>query len=166
MFERILVPLDGYPLAEAILPQVKVLAKGLGSQVTLLHAIEPLPLDYVDSELESYAAQASQFAHPLAESYLERIAQELTHEGVKADIKLIQGKAPQEILAYTVREDVGLVAMSTHSHSGPGRWILGSTADRILRSGERPVLLVRPCPNGVKGTALARLSGIVVPLDG
>jgi nucleotide-binding universal stress UspA family protein len=166
MFERILVPLDGYPLSEAMLPHVKVLAKGLGSQVTLLHAVEPVPLDYVDPELESYAAKASQFAHPLAESYLERMAQELTREGVKAGIKLIQGKAPEGILAYAVREDAGLVAMSTHSRSGPAQWILGSTADRILRSGERPVLLVRPCHDGVKGTALARLSSIVVPLDG
>jgi len=166
MFERILVPLDGSPLAEGILPYVKALAKGLGSQVTLQHVVEPFPLDCADPELEPYAARAVEFIHPLAESYLKRIARTLVRDGVEANTKLVQGKAVENILSYAESDDVGLIAMSTHGRSGPARWVLGSTADRVLRSAERPVLLVRPSDEGMGDTASTQLSRIVVPLDG
>ena len=166
MFQKILVPLDGSPLAEGILPHVKVLAKGLGSQVILLHAVEAFPLDYVDGELEPYAARAAEFIHPLAEGYLERITRKLVSAGLEAEMKLVQGRAADEILAYAEGEGVGLIAMSTRGRSGPPRSILGSTADRVLRCGEQPVLLVRPPNGGVGRPAAARLSRMVVPLDG
>ena len=73
MFEKILVPLDGSPLAEGILPYVKVLARSLRSRVILMHAVESFPVDHLDPELEPYSARAVQFIQPLAESYLERI---------------------------------------------------------------------------------------------
>lgn len=166
MFQKILVPLDGSPLAEGILAHAKVLAKGLHSQVILLHAVEAFPLDYVDGELEPYAARAAEFIHPLAEGYLDRIARKLIRAGVDAEMKLVQGRAADEILAYAEGEGVGLIAMSTRGRSGPSRSILGSTADRVLRCGEQPVLLVHPPNGGVGRPASARLSRIVVPLDG
>jgi nucleotide-binding universal stress UspA family protein len=120
----------------------------------------------VDPELEPYAARAAEFVHPLAESYLEGLTRKLVRDGVEAEMKLVQGKAADDILSQAEGEGVGLIAMSTRGHSGPARWVLGSTADRVLRCGERPILLVRPPDNGVGDAAPARLSRIVVPLDG
>ncbi len=166
MFDRILVPLDGSPLAEGILPYVKVLARGLGSRVTLLHAVEAFPRDYVDPDLEPYAARAAEFIHPLAESYLERTTRQLVRDGVDAEMKLVQGKAAEDIQSHVESEGAGLIAMSTRGRSGPARWVLGSTADKVLRSAERPVLLVRPSNGGMGGAASVQVSRIVVPLDG
>jgi nucleotide-binding universal stress UspA family protein len=49
MYQRILVPLDGSPLAEQVLAWVEILAKGMQSRIELLRAIEPLPQDLPDS---------------------------------------------------------------------------------------------------------------------
>jgi nucleotide-binding universal stress UspA family protein len=166
MFEKILVPLDGSPLAEGILPYVKALAKGLGSPAVLLHVVDPFPLDHLDSELEPYASRAVEFIHPLAESYLERTARNLVHDGVEAEMRLAQGKAADQIVDFIENDGIGLIAMSTHGRSGPARWVLGSTADRILRSIECPLLLVRPPDEETGGTPAGQLSRIVVPLDG
>lgn len=166
MFEKILVPLDGSPLAESILPYVKVLAKGLGSQVLLLHAAEASSLDHRDPELEPYTAQTLERIRPLAESYLERVTQELRRDGIQAEAKLVQGRAEEEIEGCAEGEGVDLIAMSTHGRSGLARWVVGSTADRVLRSVECPLLLVRPRDEETAGADAGRLSRIVVPLDG
>jgi len=39
-----------------------------------------------------------------------------------------------------------LVALATHGRGGFERWVLGSTAERVLAAATRPVLLVRPDP--------------------
>jgi nucleotide-binding universal stress UspA family protein len=166
MFEKILVPLDGSPLAEGILSHVRVLAKGLDSRVIVLHAVEAFPVDHLDPELEPYAARAVELIHPLAESYVERIARNLVHDGVDAQMRLVRGRAAEEIVGYAEGEDVGLIAMSTRGRSGPARWVLGSTADKVLRSVECPLLLVHPPDEGIVGAAIGKLSRIVVPLDG
>ena len=166
MFEKILVPLDGSPLAEGILSYVKVLATRLDSRVIVLHTVEAFPVDHLDSELEPYAARAVESIQPLAESYLERIARNLVHDGVEAEMKLVQGRAAEEIVGYAEGEDVGLIAMSTRGRSGPARWVLGSTADKVLRAVECPLLLVRPPDEEMGGAAVGRLSRMVVPLDG
>ena len=46
MYQRILVPLDGSPLAEQVLAWVGILAKGMQSRVELLRVIEPHPRIY------------------------------------------------------------------------------------------------------------------------
>ena len=40
-------------------------------------------------------------------------------------------------------KDIDLIAMSTHGHTGVGRWVLGSVYERILHHRPKPVLLVR-----------------------
>ncbi len=166
MFEKILVPLDGSPLAEGILPYVKILANGLGSQVILLHAAEASPLDHRDPEMEPYTSATVARIRPLAESYLETITEELCRDGVQVEMKVTQGKAAEEIVGYAESNDTDLIAMSTHGRSGLARWVMGSTAERVLRSVECPLLLVRPADEETGGATSGRLSRVVVPLDG
>ncbi len=166
MFEKILVPLDGSPLAEGILPYVKVLAKALHSRVVLLHAAEASPLDHRDPELEPYATETVERIRPLAESYLEEVAEDLRRDSLQVEKKVAQGKAADEIVDYAEGQGVDLIAMSTHGRSGLARWVVGSTADKVLRSADRPLLLVRPRDDETAEPATGALSRIVVPLDG
>ena len=57
--------------------------------------------------------------------------------------KVATGKAADEILKTAEEINADLIAMSTHGRSGISRWALGSVAERVLRSGNRPILLVR-----------------------
>jgi nucleotide-binding universal stress UspA family protein len=47
------------------------------------------------------------------------------------------------ILEYAEANRVDLIAMCTHGRTGLARWALGSVADRVLRAGSTPILLVR-----------------------
>ncbi len=165
MFERILVPLDGSALAQAILPYVMALARGFRSRVILFHVAETA-LDHEAPEQKTYADETMERIRPLAENYLAGVADELRREGIDVETKVVKGRAAAQIMGYCEQENVGLIAMSTHGRSGLARWVMGSGIDKILRACEQPVLLVRPRDESASGEAAARLSKIIVPLDG
>jgi nucleotide-binding universal stress UspA family protein len=165
MFEKILVPLDGSALAQAILPYVMAVAKGFRSRVILFHVAETA-LDHKAPEQKTYADETMERIRPLAENYLAGVADELRGEGIDVDTTVVGGQAAAQIVEHAEQENVGLIAMSTHGRSGLARWVMGSGVDKILRACERPVLLVRPRDEGADGEAAGRLSRIIVPLDG
>ena len=165
MFEKILVPLDGSTLAQAILPYVMVVARGFDSRVILLHVAETV-LDHEAPEQKTYADETMERIRPIAENYLAGVADEFRREGIDVETKVVKGRAAAQILEQAEQENVGLIAMSTHGRSGLARWVMGSRIDKILRACEQPVLLVRPRDGGAGGEAAGRLSKIVVPLDG
>ena len=164
-FEKILVPLDGSPLAQAILPYVMLVAKGFRSHVILFHVAETA-LDHEDPDQKAHADETVERIRPLAENYLAGVADEFRGEGIDVETKVAKGRAAAQIVEYAEQEDVRLIAMSTHGRSGLARLVMGSTVDRTLRACARPVLLVRPCDEGASGEAARRFSKIIVPLDG
>jgi nucleotide-binding universal stress UspA family protein len=165
MFEKILVPLDGSALAQAILPYVMVVAKGFHSRVILFHVAETA-LDHEDPEQKTYADETMERIRPMAENYLAGVADELRKERIDVETKVVKGRAAVQIVEHADKENVGLIAMSTHGRSGLARLVTGSGIDKILRVCEQPVLLVRPRDEGAGGEAAGRLSKIIVPLDG
>jgi nucleotide-binding universal stress UspA family protein len=59
----------------------------------------------------------------------------------------LEGEPASTILELSATENVDLIALGTHGRSGLSRWALGSVAERVLRSAEVPLLLVRtPTP--------------------
>jgi nucleotide-binding universal stress UspA family protein len=165
MFEKILVPLDGSPLAQAILPYVMLVAKGFHSRVILFHVAETA-LDQAAPEQKAHADETMERIRPLAENYLAGVAGQLREKGIDVETKVVGGRAVAQILEQAEQEKVGLIAMSTHGRSGLARLVMGRGIDRILRACEQPVLLVRPRDEGASGEAAGRLSRIIVALDG
>ena len=135
MYKKILVPLDGSPVAEQILSEVKELAKLAGAEIQLLRVVlvHTLPgADPTDKEV---------IAVREAEKYLEEIQSRLEKEGFDSSVHVRYGHDAGEILDHS--KQVDLVAMSTHGRTGLGRWALGSVAERVMRHSDKPVLLVR-----------------------
>ena len=165
MFEKILVPLDGSPLAQAILPYVMAVARGFHSHVILFHVVET-DLDHEAPEQKTYADETMERIQPMAENYLAGVAEQLRKAGINVEAKVVRGRAAAQILEQAEQENVGLIAMSTHGRSGLARWVIGSEVDKILNGCEQPVLLVRPRGEGAGGKAEGRLSKVIVPLDG
>jgi len=71
-------------------------------------------------------------------------AEALGKEGLKVDLEVLVDHEPAEgILAFLEESGADLVAMATHGRGGVARLVLGSVADRVVRSGRTPVLLHR-----------------------
>jgi nucleotide-binding universal stress UspA family protein len=140
---RILVPLDGSVRAERVLPVVAPMAKALDSELVLFQ----VPICYVSGwmtgewflPVQGILATAEQDA----QVYLDYVAARLREEGVKASIATDIGAVAASIVQYAEEQNMDLIAMSTHGRTGLRRWALGSVADRVLRAGRVPLLLVR-----------------------
>jgi nucleotide-binding universal stress UspA family protein len=71
------------------------------------------------------------------------IRDRLAAKGLEVEALVRYGAVAEEILTHSSRNDVDLIAMSTHGRSGLGRWALGSVAEKIVRRSDKPVLLLR-----------------------
>jgi nucleotide-binding universal stress UspA family protein len=140
---RVLVPLDGSTLAEQVLPAVIPIAMALGCEMTLFR----VPVGYSAGPLSGrwYVPQNSSLenADEDAQFYLERLASHLRLQGIEVSTATRLGPVAKSIIDYAEDNDVDLIAMCTHGRTGIARWALGSVADRVLRAGDKPVLLVR-----------------------
>ena len=80
-----------------------------------------------------------------ANDYLARVRESLGTAVQCIDTATVMADHPaRAILEWVAEHEVDLVAMSTHGRSGMKRFILGSIADKVLRSSPVPVLLTRP----------------------
>ncbi len=137
MYKRILVPLDGSELAEAVLPHALALAKSTGAELVLLRvAFVPILPGIDPIEVQATAVEE-------AENYVAAAAKPLQAHGVKVEAKIRYGDPVDEILDHVTRDHIDLIAMATHGRTGLKRVVLGSVSEHVLRRASVPVLLVR-----------------------
>lgn len=140
---RVLVPLDGSQVAEQILPTVTRIAQSFSAEVVLFQ----VPIAYVSGwmtgewylPVQGVLETAEEDAH----TYLSSVAARLEAQGLDVGISTGMGSVANCIVEYAEANSVDLVAMCTHGRTGLARWTLGSVADRVLRAGSTPILLVR-----------------------
>ena len=138
MFKRILVPLDGSPAAEAILPQATELARLTGAALVLFRVALP---DEFPGDL---LTEAQHRALEDAEAYLHALKQRLKEEGFRAStVKVRQGHPAEAIVDCAANSAIDLIAMSTHGRTGLRHIVMGSVAEKVLRAAPTPVFLVR-----------------------
>ena len=142
MYKRALVPLDGSPVAETIIPFILEIAGPLDMEVVLLRVVEPVPPMVLEGsrhiEVEDIETRRTD-----AEEYLAPIAVELCNKGVRVESRVRRGNPPDQIVAAARETGADLVAMSTHGRGGLGRLVFGSVAQAVLRHAEIPVFLMR-----------------------
>jgi nucleotide-binding universal stress UspA family protein len=140
---RVLVPLDGSPLAEAVLPFVASLARPLGLEITLLRVIPTLPPRVIEGATPRMVVNPVEQLTREADDYLTGVADRVRVQGLNVVVAVRRGDAVAEIVQGAREGKADLIAMTTHGRTGLGRLLFGSTADGVLRRAEVPVLLVR-----------------------
>jgi nucleotide-binding universal stress UspA family protein len=72
-----------------------------------------------------------------------KLTEELKDKGLIVKNIITNGSdAANEIIELCKNNSIDLVIMSTHGRSGLGRWVFGNVAEKVLRHGETPLLLV------------------------
>lgn len=150
MYRKVLVPLDGSELAECVLPHMEALAKGGSVQnVIFVRVVEPYALSpvrgdpiFTEEELNRIDSQSKK----VAKSYLDQLVSRISYgNSVKIQTEVLTGRTADTLIDYASKNQVDLIIIATHGRSGISRWLLGSVADRIVRSSHIPVLMVRAC---------------------
>ncbi len=157
---HLLVPLDGSPYAERVIPLAAFVAHQFHASITLLSIVPQSALArWLVGRPE--AGRASQEARA---TYLAQIARRIPADEVRVDTVVATGPVPQTIDDVAHERNADLIVLSTHGRSGVRRWLLGSTASAILHITTVPTLLVPP---GAEHRAQnPRFMKVLVPLDG
>ena len=145
MYKRALVPLDGSPLAEAIIPFLMEIAGPLKMSIVLLRVQEPIP-SAVGDGLRQALLEVREGHTREIEDYLASIADRLRARGVEASHVVRSGRPDEEIVEAARDAGVDLIAMGTHGRTGLGRLLFGSVAEQVLRHADVPVLMIRQTP--------------------
>jgi nucleotide-binding universal stress UspA family protein len=126
IFTKALLPLDGSPESEAVLPVITTLASGLHMELILLRVVPKS-----DGLLTS------------VEQYLQNWCRQFEDKGIAARYKIRIGSPADQIIDLADESACDVVAMSTHGHAIGNLWPLGSIAQKVLLEGNTPLLLVR-----------------------
>jgi nucleotide-binding universal stress UspA family protein len=147
---KVLVPLDGSPLAEMVLPTaIELLRDSPDATLMLLRAVEATTLPGIDP-IPAQVAVVDK-----AESYLEGVAARLRAEGRFRVITSVWYNEAAEAIVEAARvHGVDLIVMSTHGLSGLRRVVLGSVAESVLRRTPTPMLLVSAAGTRVETRAV------------
>jgi nucleotide-binding universal stress UspA family protein len=149
MLKRILVPLDGSPLAESAVAVAARIAHTSDGTIVLLRVIS-IPTTYTAYNYGSDMAQSPELAQEFidieqenAEKYLAEIAGLDILTGIKVEPTVTPGIAGMAILDTAKEENVDLIVMSSHGETGFKRLALGNVTQHVSRHSPVPVLVLR-----------------------
>jgi len=154
MYNKLLVTLDGSKLAECVLPHIENIIKGCDNpEVIFIRVVEPyyMPSGGDDGSFsEDEIEQIDSDNAITARNYLIKLTENLNYNA-RIQYEVIMGKPAEVITEYTSKNDIDLIIIATHGRSGISRWVMGSVADRVLRSSCAPVLMIRApgCISGI-----------------
>ena len=159
MYTRLLVPLDGSRLAEAILPMAESLAGVCAATVVLLHIVERGAPTTVHGQRHLTGSVE-------AGAYLGEIAARLRQGGLAVEVHIHEapeGDVARSIVGHTEELRADLIVLCTHGSGRVRELLFGSIAQQVLRRGATPVLLARPAEHGAAPPFVPRT--VLVALD-
>jgi nucleotide-binding universal stress UspA family protein len=148
--QRIMAPVDGSAYSEAALNFAKSMSTIFDAELHVVRVAETASL-YSSLGYETYAPGAGQPMSDVVEymvnethKYISSVTRELREQGYNVQGAVLEGFAGEELIGYERKIEPQLVVMATRGRSGFDRFIFGSVAERILKSGQTPVLMVKP----------------------
>lgn len=139
----ILCAVDFSPCSDEAMRWAFALARNYGAEVHLVHADELPTYGLPEGSLLDERRREDQRAA------LRELAAAHAGEGVPIHHVLLHGKAPYQAIVDRVAQiGADLVVIGTHGRRGPGRILLGSVAERVVRLSPVPVVTVRMPPPG------------------
>ena len=137
-YKKILVPLDGSQIGEAILPEVETLARAFNASISIMRAYHAYVFPGADATDAQVAATRE------AEEYVKGIEERLKSKNLDVDSHTrYEADAAKAILDHCAQYHIDLIMMSTHGHGAIGHWLLGSVAEKVVHHATTPVFLLR-----------------------
>lgn len=153
-FKKIMVPLDGSALANAALPYAQLMAvqagNPLATELVLLRIVPERTFRQYVGEHTVYDREKMEEEQlgkiDEAALWLQALIEDLQRHHIQARSLVDIGDAAEKIVEYAKANQIDLIVMSTHGHTGLRKLVTGSVASKVSTSAPCPVLLVRAAP--------------------
>lgn len=141
MYDRILVPTDGSAGTRRAIEHAAGLAAAHDAEIHGLYVVNTA--SYASFSMETTWEGIDEMLQEEGEQAVAEVADIAEKHGVAVDTSIREGSPSREITRYAEREQCDLIAMGTHGRGGIDRLLLGSVAERVVRSSTVPVLTLR-----------------------
>jgi nucleotide-binding universal stress UspA family protein len=139
--KTILVPTDFGTCSDHALDYAVELAKAIGAELTVMHAYEIPMVGFPDGALIATPELATKISEA-AQIGLEKSIELHAASNVPMKILIRQGPTWRTIVETASEVGAGMIVMGTHGRHGLPRALLGSVAEKVVRSAKCPVLTV------------------------
>lgn len=140
-FRSIMVPHDFSAPADGALELALELARSAGARIRLVHVF-PLPMENVSPYEIAMPERLVGEVRAAASERLERLLARVRAAGLEGDAEVDSGPVAETLVERARADGVDLIVMGTRGLSGIGHLLLGSVAERVLRTAPCPVLTV------------------------
>ncbi len=141
--KKVLVPIDFSDYSKSALKYAVNFAKSFSAEIVLIYVVEPViyPPDFSMGQI-AMPSMNSEWDERAKEELQKLAKSEIPGESiVKTIIKT--GKPFVEIIETAKEENIDLIIIATHGHSGVEHILFGSTAEKVVRKAPCPVLTLR-----------------------
>ena len=141
--KKVLVPIDFSDYSKSSLRYAVNFAKQFNAEIYLIYVLEPViyPPDFSMGQIAIPSINAEWDER--AREELENLAKTEIPEGISVKTILKNGKPFLEIIDTASEENIDLIIIATHGHSGVEHILFGSTAEKVVRKAPCPVLTLR-----------------------
>jgi len=155
--KNIVVLLDGSTYAAEALPTAKLLCRAMGAKLHLLSAVKNYTQELQENFDEAVEGR---------KVYLQNLSKALTSEGYQVSYTVLPGFIADATAAYLQTTETDLVVLSTKGKSGEKHWERGGASRKLVRSINKPILLVQAEREKSEIHWVPRLKRILIALDG
>jgi len=141
--KKVLVPIDFSDYSKNSLRYAVNFAKQFNAEIYLIYVLEPViyPPDFSMGQIAIPSINAEWDER--AREELENLAKTEIPDGINVKTILKNGKPFLEIIDTASEENIDLIIIATHGHSGVEHILFGSTAEKVVRKAPCPVLTLR-----------------------
>ena len=141
--KKILVPIDFSDYSKNALKYAAQFAKQFNAKIYLIYVVEPMiyPADFSMGQVAIPSTDID--LHSRAEEELKKLSKEIIGGSLQVEILIKTGKPFVEIIEAASSNDVDLIIIATHGHTGVEHLLFGSTAEKVVRKAPCPVLTLR-----------------------
>ncbi len=141
LFKKILVATDGSEYTKNSVDYGVELAKNTGAQLHAIYVVDTaafasIPMDAAWESMYELLRQEGDEA-------TKYVAEKAEAEGLDVERNTVEGHPADEIIKYAEKNSISLIVMGTLGKSGLDRFLLGSVAEKVVRTSKIPVLVVR-----------------------
>ena len=140
--KKILVPIDFTETSTRALDYAVDLAQVLGASVSVVHVYQAPVYSFPDAVLVTPPEMAAEISDK-CQRMLDEAVNSRRQRCSAIDGVLLSGPPWEEIGRWAAEQGANLIVMGTHGRRGLPRAILGSVAERVIRTSSVPVLTVR-----------------------
>ena len=143
--EKILCPADFGESSQKSLEAAIELSRLFSAELILMHTIRPLPISTNSSQADSNSDIPTVVDELWREARkrIDHLTANTVPDDIRCRSKIVPGKPAEEIVRLAKEEAADLIVIAMSGQSGWRRLLIGSIAEKVVRSAQCPVLTVR-----------------------